>query len=119
MTLTVDDSGGADYSRIQDAINNARSGATVLVYSGMYDENVIINKPLILKGIDNGWGGPIIKSITFTAQNGTFDGFKGINGDHILEYKPFIAKLMNLLLIISIILTIVMVYLKKNRIRAE
>lgn len=51
--------------------------------------------------------------------NNTFDGFKSINGDHSLVNKPIIAKLMNLLLIISIILTIVMVYLKKDRIRAE
>ncbi len=35
-TLTVDDSGGAMYTRIQDAINNAAAGDTVLVYSGTY-----------------------------------------------------------------------------------
>lgn len=119
MTLTVDDAGGADYRKIQDAINNAKAGATILVYRGIYDENVIINKPLILKGIDNGWGGPIIQSIILKAGKGTFDGFKTMKGDHSLVYKPFIAKLMIFALIISIILTIVMVDLKKDRIRTE
>ena len=92
MTLTVDDSGGADYTRIQDAINNAKAGATLLVYSGTYNENVIVNKPLILKGIDNGWGKPIINSsevgysaiiqgespysIALRVGNITLDGFK-------------------------------------------
>lgn len=119
MTLTVDDSGRADYSRIQDAINNARSGATILVYSGIYNENVIVNKPIILKGIDNGWGRPIIKSITLSAGNSTFDGFRTISGDYSPVYKPFTTKLVNLALIISVICTIVIVYFKKDMIRAE
>lgn len=118
MTLTVDDTGGADYRKVQDAINNAKAGATILVYSGVYNENVIVSKSLILKGIDNGWGRPIIKSITLKAGNSTFDGFN-LNGDYLLVYKPFTAKLMSLALIISIICTIVIVYLKMDRIRAE
>lgn len=93
MTLKVDDRGGADYKKIQDAINNAKAGATILVYSGTYNENVIVNKPLILKGIDNGWGKPIIKSsgwdewgnshnaITLRAGNSIIDGFKTIDGN--------------------------------------
>lgn len=96
QTLIVDDSGGADYTGIQDAINNARAGATILVYSGTYHENVIVHKPLILKGIDTGWGKPIINAVkiekprevetrntvTLSAENSTLDGFKTINGNY-------------------------------------
>jgi len=122
MTLTVDDSGGADYKKIQDAINNARAGAKILVYSGTYNENVIVNKPLILKGIDNGWGRPIIKSITLMARNSSFDGFitlETINKDYSLEYKSFTTKFVNLALIIISIYTIVMLYIKRDKIWIE
>ena len=50
---SVDDSGGADSTRIQDAINNASAGDTILVYSGIYYENVVVDKSVTLKGIDN------------------------------------------------------------------
>lgn len=48
-TLTMNASGGADFTRIQDAINNSNNGDTVLVYSGTYYENVNVTKQLILK----------------------------------------------------------------------
>lgn len=57
-TLTVNESGGADYKIIQDAIDNAIAGDTILVYSGTYYENVNVTKKLILRGIDNGKGKP-------------------------------------------------------------
>lgn len=49
-TWTVDDSGGANYTQIQDAIDNANEGDTIFVYNGIYYENIIINKGLILQG---------------------------------------------------------------------
>ena len=48
--IYVDDDGGADYTRIQDAIDNARVGDTIFVHEGIYFENVIIHKLLNLIG---------------------------------------------------------------------
>ena len=42
--LYVDDDGGADYTNIQDAIDNSNLGDTIFVYSGFYHENLNINK---------------------------------------------------------------------------
>jgi len=46
---TVDDDGPADFHTIQEAINAADEGDTVLVYPGTYYENVIVNKTLTVK----------------------------------------------------------------------
>ncbi len=84
-TLTVNASGGADYTRIQDAINNSNNGDTILVYSGTYYENVNVSKQLILKGVDNGWGKPVVNAngsgnaITLSAGNSTLEGFIAAN----------------------------------------
>jgi parallel beta-helix repeat protein len=51
-TIYVDDDGGADYTKIQDAINNASDGDTVYIYSGTYFENVVVDKPITLQGED-------------------------------------------------------------------
>ncbi|HOK58222.1 MAG TPA: hypothetical protein PK659_04750 [Methanothrix sp.] len=44
---------GCTNSSIQDAINNASPGDTIVVYSGTYNENVVVNKALKLVGINN------------------------------------------------------------------
>jgi len=49
-TLFVDDDGTAEYKKIQDAIDNSSDGDTVFVYSGTYNENIIVNKSIDLKG---------------------------------------------------------------------
>ena len=97
-TLTVDDSGGADFTEIQAAINNASAGDTILVYSGTYQEKVVVTKPLILKGIDNGGGKPVVKATTrekpgeipiaLSSGSVTLDGFRtesGSSGIYIIS----------------------------------
>lgn len=50
QTWTVDDDGGADFGKIQDAVNAAASGDTVLVRSGVYYEHVTVNRSVTLNG---------------------------------------------------------------------
>lgn len=76
-TWTVDDSGGMDYTKIQDAIDNASAEDTIIVYNGTFFENVVVNKQLTLTGI----GMPIIngggtgKVINIWASNTNVSGF--------------------------------------------
>jgi len=49
--IYVDVDGGADYKKIQDAINNASNGDTIFVFNGIYcEENLTINKSINLIG---------------------------------------------------------------------
>ena len=47
-TITVDDSGGADFFTITMAINAANEGDTVYVYSGTYYEHVVVDMSINL-----------------------------------------------------------------------
>lgn len=51
-TLYVGGKGEGNFSKIQDAIDNASDGYTIFVYSGIYYENVVINKSINLIGED-------------------------------------------------------------------
>ena len=46
--LNVDANGGGDYSSIQEAVDKAQNGDTILVSPGVYQENVKVNKELII-----------------------------------------------------------------------
>jgi len=46
--ITVDDNGGGNYSTIQEAVNNAQNGDTILVSHGLYKENIKVNKELTI-----------------------------------------------------------------------
>ena len=64
--IYVNDDGGAEYTRIQDAINAAHDSDTIFVFSGIYYENININKNyLTLIGED--------KNTTIIDANGTGD----------------------------------------------
>lgn len=83
-TITVDDDGGADYEKIQDAINNSTDGDIIRVYDGTYYENIDINMSLKLEGngsdttiIDGRVGG---ECVMIRADNSTISKFTIING---------------------------------------
>ena len=81
-----------DYSKIQCAVNNASDGDTIIVRDGMYYENIVVNKRVVIKSengtkncIENGSGGgytPVFRVkvdnvgiIGFTVEsNGTYIG---------------------------------------------
>lgn len=66
-----------DFTKIQDAINNASSGATIIIANGTYREFLTINKPLTLLGqgsdvtIIDGNGAQ--SAISITADNVTIE----------------------------------------------
>ena len=89
-TIYVDDNGGANYSLIQDAINNATDGDTIYVYNGTYFEHLIIDRSIILQGedknttiIDGNHSGIVI---FITADSVTIKGFTIKNCGENLNY---------------------------------
>jgi parallel beta-helix repeat protein len=84
QTWVVDSMGAGGFDTIQEAINAAHSGDTILVNSGKYYENVVVNKSVSLIGesptnttIDGGSGGP---ALHITAGNTLVSGFTIENG---------------------------------------
>ncbi|HEC88546.1 MAG TPA: hypothetical protein ENI52_04440 [Thermoplasmata archaeon] len=51
-TLHVGGDGPNNYTKIQNAINNASDGDIIVVHSGLYNENLFINKSLAIFGRD-------------------------------------------------------------------
>jgi len=79
--LYVGGSGPGNYTKIQDAIDNASEGDTVFVYNGMYYEHITVDKPLVLIGIPSISGDiPYIDggdeiTVLIRADNCIFDKF--------------------------------------------
>lgn len=75
----------ADYSKIQEAIDVANCGDTIQVLSGIYQENVFVDKALVLKGEDDGSGMPVVDAcdsgcpMTLSADGTVIEGFELIN----------------------------------------
>lgn len=84
-TWYVNDDGGADFVKIQDAINAAGLGDTIYVYNGTYNEYLTVNKTLTITGeskqgaiINGSLSRPVIeieannvRISEFTIQNGS------------------------------------------------
>jgi len=62
-TLYVGGTGEGNYTKIQDAINDANDGDTVFVFNGTYYENILVNKSMNLIGEN--------KETTIVDGNGT------------------------------------------------
>jgi parallel beta-helix repeat protein len=77
VTITVDDSGGANFTTIQAAVDAAQPGDTIFVYNGTYHEDVLLNKSVTLTGEDrnttiiNGTGTKTVVDITSDWTNVT------------------------------------------------
>ncbi len=66
-TITVDAGGGADYTGIQDAVDNATAGDVVEIAEGTYFESVLVNVSITLQGegssltvISGDWTAPVV-----------------------------------------------------------
>ncbi len=66
-TLYVDDDGNETFTKIQSAVNAASDGDTVVVRDGVYEENIIIQKEIILRS-DNGSDVTTIKAASSTGH---------------------------------------------------
>lgn len=73
---------GCDYSTIGLGIYHARPGDIVEVQSGVYIENVIANKPMVVRGVDTGSGRPMVNGnynesgFIIEANGVTLEGFE-------------------------------------------
>jgi parallel beta-helix repeat protein len=85
--LYVGGSGPGNYTKIQNAIDNASNGDTIIVYSGSYNEAINLNKQLFLKGIKlDGQDFPLINggndhtTVTISNDSCSFENFSVRNG---------------------------------------
>jgi len=82
-TLYVGGSGPWNYTKIQDAIDDASDGDTVYVYHGTYKENLIVNKSINLIGEDKNTtiidGNQISDGLFITSDGVVVNDFKIIN----------------------------------------
>lgn len=81
-TWTVDDSGGADFTTIQAAVDAASEGDTISVRDGTYIENVNVNKRLMIRS-ENGTDVTVVQAVDpddhvfeVTADSVEINGFK-------------------------------------------
>jgi parallel beta-helix repeat protein len=79
--LYVGGSGPGNYTRIQDAIDDASDGDTIFVYNGTYHEHITVDKQLVLQGIPSTSeyipyiDGGDEKTVVITADNCIFERF--------------------------------------------
>ena len=70
---------------IEDAITAASAGDTIIVDSGTYKENVVINKSIALIGVDTGAGQPVVDGgILYGIGSIIFSIGIDIKADHVM-----------------------------------
>jgi len=82
--LFVGGFGPGNYSRIQDAIDNATAGDTVFVYHGVYSEYIKVDKSLHVVGEDRNntvISAPIMGAVLISGDGVVFEGFTVLNND--------------------------------------
>ena len=91
-----------DFKSIQEAINNANSGDVIYVRSGIYYENIIINKSITLLGenrgntiIDGGGKGDVISIQT---SNVNISGFTIRNSDPFTGRGIYVERAGNIVI---------------------
>jgi nitrous oxidase accessory protein NosD len=67
--LTVASGGGGQYDSIQAAITAAPAHATIQIAAGIYEENLVVDKPLVLSGA--GWERTVVVAMTTNGPSAT------------------------------------------------
>ncbi|KAA0007607.1 MAG: hypothetical protein FE036_03360 [Thermoplasmata archaeon] len=97
--LYVGGSGGNNYTKIQDAIDNANEGDTIFVFNGTYYENVVVNKSINLIGEDRNTtiidGGGSGSAVTVTADGCTIKGFTVTGSDAGIDIRSNYNSIIN------------------------
>lgn len=88
VEITVGDSGSGNYTAIQDAINAANDTDTIIVYPGTYNENVDVNKSVIIISQSGNPDGTKVQAASsadyvfnVTRNNVTISGFEVTGGE--------------------------------------
>ncbi len=76
--IVVDDDGAGNFTTIQEAINASEAGDEIVVQSGTYPENLVVDRSVVLKGED----GTVVKGsilsseplVTITSDDVTLEG---------------------------------------------
>lgn len=97
--LYVGGSGPNNYTKIQDAIDDASDGDMIIVYSGIYHENVVIDKSISLIGknkydtiIDANYKGDVVKILK---DNIKISGFTIRNSEKNFEKAGVVIQNSN------------------------
>ncbi len=81
---------GSEYLTISDAISSAVSGSTILILPGVYTENIVIDKDIILIGLGNVEIEPIGDSDTITITDGV-----GTSPEYVKIYGVLVSNSNN------------------------